>query len=253
MGYRVTLEVMSDKSCMGLGVYGADEDRSEDVIHKLSGRKEQMTMDEKLKMRLQFFAEGEESGKGAEQAGAEGSNDGSNTEQPGDGQNAGEGSYSQSEVDRRISKAVESALEKQKARLEEQKQEEIEQAKKKAQEYSQLTERERIEKELEEREERLTAKERELKLATLKTDVENDLKENGLPTAFSSVLIKEENPEEIKKVVKSIKAEFDEAIKRSVEDRLKQDPPKDGHKFASNRSDKETIAEKARKSRIIKN
>lgn len=204
-------------------------------------------LDDKIKMDLQLFAEGKEGGEEGAQAGADGGEGGENHQ---------EGKpvvFDQSEVDRRISKAVESALDKQKRKFDEEKAKEIEEAKKKAQEYSQLTEKEKYEKELGDREKKLKAKEEELRLTALQSDTESDLKENQLPTSLSGVLVKGDNPEAIKEMVTELKVEFDKAVNEAVNDKLAQDVPSGSGKMRTGNKQSKNIRDKARESRIIKN
>lgn len=211
------------------------------------GRSRQMIkLDDKIKMDLQLFADGKEDGEEGAQAGADGGED----------DNHQEGKpevFDQSEVDRRISKAVESALDKQKRKFDEVKAKEIEEAEKKAQEYSQLTEKEKYEKELEDREKKLKAKEEELRLTALKSDIESDLKENQLPTSLSGVLVKGDNPEAIKEMVTELKVEFDKAVNEAVNDKLAQDVPSGSGKMRTGNKQSKNIRDKARESRLIKN
>lgn len=157
------------------------------------------------------------------------------------------------EVDRRISKAVESALEKQKAKFEKEKQEEIERVQRKTEEYSKLSEREKLEKELEEREERLKQQEREIRLAKLTNDVEIDLKEKNLPVSLAEVLINTEDIDKIKSIVNDIKATFDDAVNESVKERIRQDTPREGNSMSHSKREKASIADFARKNRIVEN
>lgn len=194
-------------------------------------------------MNLQLFAENEN-------VDTAGLNEGSS--QAGD-QNSEPDLLPLNEVDRRISKAVESALEKQKAKLEKEKQEEIERVQRKTEEYSKLSEREKLEKELEEREERLKQQEREIRLAKLTNDVEIDLKEKNLPVSLAEVLINTEDIDKIKSIVNDIKATFDEAVNESVKERIRQDTPKDGNSMSRSKREKASIADFARKNRIVEN
>lgn len=197
----------------------------------------------KMPMNLQLFAENEN-------VDTAGLNEGSS--QAGD-QNSEPDLLPLNEVDRRISKAVESALEKQKAKLEKEKQEEIERVQRKTEEYSKLSEREKLEKELEEREERLKQQEREIRLAKLTNDVEIDLKEKNLPVSLAEVLINTEDIDKIKSIVNDIKATFDEAVNESVKERIRQDTPKDGNSMSRSKREKASIADFARKNRIVEN
>lgn len=199
-------------------------------------------LDELLRMNLQMFADnpdgGEDGGQDSGQEGTEGEE---------------KDVFDRSEVDRKISKAVESALNKQREKFEREKQAEIEKAKKDAEQYSKLSEREKLEKQLEEREKQIEARERELNNAKLQSDIEADLKENSLPVAFAELLVSLEDPEEIKKAVNNIKKTFDEAVHEQVKVKLRQDSPEEGSGISVQKPDGGGIEEFARKNRLIKN
>lgn len=134
--------------------------------------------------------------------------------------------FTQSEVDSRISKAVDSALKKQQAKLEEEKQQAIEDASKKAETYAKLSAKEKEDAEYKERLTKLEQRERELNMKQLKSEVESDLKNDGLPVEFASTLINLEDNEKIKESIKGIKKQFDEAVNNAVKEALRQDTPK---------------------------
>lgn len=164
-----------------------------------------------------------------------------------------EATYTQADVDRSISKAVENALKKREAKFEEEKRMAIEKAKREAVEYSKLTEKERFEKELADREAEIVKREEELRLRTLKAEVQTDLLKENLPESLAEVLVMLGDAESIRDVVRDLKTTMDEGIKIGIKERLSQDTPKDS--FGSVRSRKResaSIAEIARKNRIIK-
>ena len=161
--------------------------------------------------------------------------------------------YTQADVDRSISKAVESALKKREAKFEEEKRMAIEKAKREAVEYSKLTEKERFEKELADREAEIVKREEELRLRTLKAEVQTDLLKEKLPESLADVLVMLGDAESIRDVVRDLKATMDEGIKNGIKERLSQDTPMDSvGSVRSRKRESASIAEIARKNRIIK-
>lgn len=137
--------------------------------------------------------------------------------------------YTQSEVDRQISKAVENALEKNRAKWEEEKQEQIEKERNEAAEYAKLTQKEKEEADYKKRLEELEKRERELNNRQLASQIESDLRENNLPVAFTDSLLAIQDNEKIKEAISDIKKEFVDAINTQVKDALRQDTPKASH------------------------
>lgn len=196
-----------------------------------------------MAMNLQYFAEDDSEGKSTESTEENGGTDGASSDV--------DKSYTQSELDRQISKAVESAISKQREKFEAEKQAEIEKAKKEAEEYSKLSEREKLERDLTEREKAIEKKEQEIRLAKLQSDVSKDLEEQGLPSSFSDVLVLLDDSKKIKTIVTDLKDKFDSAVKEQVKESLRQDDPIEGGSIR--RSGKlKSISEIARESRLIK-
>lgn len=137
--------------------------------------------------------------------------------------------YTQSEVDRQISKAVENALEKNRAKWEKEKQEQIEKERNEAAEYAKLTQKEKEEADYKKRLEELEKRERELNNRQLASQIESDLRENNLPVAFTDSLLAIQDNEKIKEAISDIKKEFVDAINTQVKDALRQDTPKASH------------------------
>lgn len=190
-----------------------------------------MVKDKYLKLNLQHFAEsGEGSGEGTEP----GKGNPNNTTEPGsnpeDKPGKGEETFTQSELDSQISKAVDSALKKQESKLEKQKQEELDKAKAEAAEYAKMTQKEKEDAERQKREEELNKRERELNDKELLSQIEFDLKENGLPDAFAPSLLSIQDNEKIKEGITDIKKQFDSAVNDKVKEALRQETPPNGGK-----------------------
>ena len=133
--------------------------------------------------------------------------------------------FTQAEVDRQISKAVESALSKREAKMKEEMEQRIEQERNEAAEYAKLTQKEQEEAEFNKRLEELEKREQELNNQQLLNQIESDLKENNLPTSFSETLLSLQDNEKIKGKIVEIKEEFDAAVNEQVKEALRQDTP----------------------------
>ncbi|EJD81219.1 DUF4355 domain-containing protein [Staphylococcus epidermidis] len=200
-----------------------------------------MKLNDKLNLNLQFFADNDEGEPGQ-------SNDKKSENNSGQEQET----YTRSEVDSQISKAVETALSKRDRKHQQELDKAREEAKKEAESYAKLTEKEKKDKEFEKREQALAEKEKEFKLRELKSDVESDLKEKGLPTSFAQSLIHLEDNEQINDVVNSIKEDFDKAVQEQVKEATRQSTPSGQRSdVSSNKKTSDSFAELARQNRII--
>lgn len=201
----------------------------------------QMKLNDKLNLNLQFFADNDEGEPGQ-----------SNDKKPENNSGQEQETYTRSEVDSQISKAVETALSKRDRKHQQELDKAREEAKKEAESYAKLTEKEKKDKEFEKREQALAEKEKEFKLRELKSDVESDLKEKGLPTSFAQSLIHLEDNEQINEVVNSIKEDFDRAVQEQVKEATRQSTPSGQQRdVSSNKKTSDSFAEIARQNRII--
>lgn len=133
--------------------------------------------------------------------------------------------FTQSDVDRQISKAVESALKNGRAKWEEEKQKEIEQAKNEAEEYAKMSQKEKEDAEYQKRIDALEKREKELNDRQLLSEIETDLKDNKLPASFAQSLLAIQDNEKIKQAITDIKKDFDEAVNAQVKEALRQETP----------------------------
>lgn len=133
--------------------------------------------------------------------------------------------YTQSEVDRQISKAVESALSKRESKFQKELEERIEKERQDAAEYAKLTEKERAEADYRKLLEELEAREKEINNRQLLGQIESDLKENELPTSLAETLLTIQDNEKIKSKIVDIKKEIDDAVNAKVKEALRQDTP----------------------------
>lgn len=158
--------------------------------------------------------------------------------------------YTESEVDSRISKAVDSALTKNRQKWEQEERERIEAAKKDAERLAKLSEKERKDEELKQREEQLNSRLKELEAKELKNDAIADLSTKGLPAAFADFLVADTGEKTLENI-NAFKETFDSAVEEAVKGKLRQDPPKLGS-FKSQGNSIPNKAEMARNARIIK-
>lgn len=145
-----------------------------------------------------------------------------------------ETTFTQADVDRQISKAVESALSKNKAKWEEEKQAELEKAKNEAAEYAKLTQKEKEEAELTKRLGQLEQREKELNQRELLNQIQGDLKEHNLPLELADSLIHTNDSEKIKTQLTAIKQLVDNEVNARVKEALRQDTPGESNGDLSN-------------------
>lgn len=138
-----------------------------------------------------------------------------------------EETYTRSDVDREISKAVETAINNQRKKWEEEKQAEIERAKNEAAEYAKMTQKEKEEAELKRKLEEIEKREQELNQRELLAQIKSDLQENELPTELAETFIGLQDNEKIKANIKSVKELIDKEINNRVKERLRQDTPEE--------------------------
>src|SRR5699024_3024143 len=195
-----------------------------------------MTKDELLKLNLQSFSKdvGEEDVKTTENAQEE---EQENT------------TFTRSEVDREVSKAVQSALDKREPKHKEDMQKAIEDAIAEKERLSKLSEKERQEEQLTQREKQIAEREAEIARKELKADAIADLNEKGLPSGFADILLGEDAESTLENI-NTFKTAFDSAVNAAVKEKLRQDTPKTGG--ASFGGTTPSVAELAQESRIIK-
>lgn len=127
----------------------------------------------------------------------------------------------ESESDKKIAKALETA----KSKWEKEFNEKLEQEKKEAERLAKLSEKERKEEELTKREQELQDRLRQLELKELKADAIADLNEKGLPSEFADFLLAD-NAEKTLENINHFKTAFDQAVNEAVKGKLRQETPK---------------------------
>ena len=157
--------------------------------------------------------------------------------------------FTRSDVDREVSKAVQSALDKREAKHKEEMQKAIEDAIAEKERLSKLSEKERQEEQLTQREKEIAEREAEIARKELKADAITDLNEKGLPSEFADILLGNDAETTLENI-NTFKIAFDSAVNAAVKEKLRQDTPKTGG--ASFGGTTPSVAELAQESRIIK-
>ena len=151
--------------------------------------------------------------------------------------------FTQSELDAAISRAVEAHSKKKEKEF----QKLLEKAKEdgvvKGKSYADLTEEQRKERDLEERMAVLEAKEREINTRERKAAITADLAQLELPADLADVLVQEQNDAKVKTAVAAVKKAFDDAVNAKVKASLRQPDPKTGGSAGKAKTAAERIAE----------
>lgn len=222
------------------------------------GRRKDMEMKNKnyklILLNLQLFAEGGDGG------GSEGGDGGGSGAEGGSGSGAEGGNDpvsfddflkqggNQAEFDRRIQKAINTAVGKA-------------QEKWKALSDDKLSEAEKLAKMTnEEKEEYLRNKERrefekekaDFEKEKLLVEVKKELQEQSLPTEFADSLVNIADAGKIKDAIEEIKKVWDAKITEAIKAKARQDPPQEGGQGASGSGKLSSIRQMARDNRIIK-
>ncbi|RWZ59885.1 DUF4355 domain-containing protein [Halobacillus fulvus] len=192
-----------------------------------------------LKLNLQHFAEG---GEGE-----------------GDGEGQGDGEETKFELtEEELQKKIESesdrkmakALEKQKKEMRAELEKELKEQKAEAERLAKLSAKEREEAEFKKRQDALEKREQELAQKELKAQAVTELQDKQLPSAFAEFLIAE-NGDKTFENINAFKEAFDTAVNDAVKEKLRQDPPEGGQSFKQRSESNKSLAEMAKKSRII--
>ena len=158
---------------------------------------------------------------------------------------------SQSELDSVISKAIGTALKNNTAKLEEQFNQKLKEELEKERSYAKLSEKEKEEAKLTEREEELKERERALALAELKAEVKTDVLEKGLPTELVDFLVVLDDKEKILDAVNAVQKVIENKVRDEVKEKVRQDTPSEPQRTYNAPNDRQTLAERAAKHRII--
>src|SRR5699024_771972 len=129
--------------------------------------------------------------------------------------------FTRSDVDREVSKAVQSALDKREAKHKEEMQKAIEDAIAEKERLSKLSEKERQEEQLTQREKEIDEREAEIARKELKADAITDLNEKGLPSEFADILLGDDAETTLENI-NTFKTAFDSAVNAAVKEKLRQ-------------------------------
>lgn len=199
----------------------------------------QMNLPKLLKLNLQHFAENEDTS----------TEETDTTENTNDENEQKETTFSQADVDREISKAVNKALENRDAKHQQELDNAIKNALEEEKRLSKLSEKEREAEELTQKEKELAEREAEINRRILHSDAVDALQERGLPSDFADFLVKEDGETTLENI-NTFKKAFDEAINAGVKEQLRQDTPKAGS--APSKGNVPSVADLAQEHRLIK-
>jgi hypothetical protein len=127
----------------------------------------------------------------------------------------------QSESDKRVSKALDTA----KAKWQEEFQAKLEQEKSEAEKLAKMSASERLQAELDAEKAKFETERKQFMQEKLELQTVKELSAVGLPTDFSTFVMAD-NAEAIKANITSLKLQFETAIEKAVEDKLKGHTPK---------------------------
>lgn len=180
-----------------------------------------------LPFNLQYFAQSPSDGTGAEGGNGDGGTGTETNAEPGSNEPGGELTFDdllknghQAEFDRRLQKAIETALTKQKDKYEALMDDKLSEAEKLSKMNKEEKERymqQKYEKELNDREAAITRRE-------LAAEAKNTLAEKKLPVELSEVL-NYTDAESCKKSIESLEIAFSAAVEKAVEEKLKGGNP----------------------------
>lgn len=184
--------------------------------------------------------------------------DNPNQEDKGGGQNPdedpankqGEDTFTKSDVDREVSKAVDKALKKREEKHQEELSKAIDDAIAERERLSKLSEKERQEEELTQREQDILKREAEIKRAQLRSDAVADLQEKKLPSDFADFLLGDDAESTLENI-NTFKKAFDDAVNEQVKVALRQDTPPSGNGGGTS-GKVPSVAKMAQEHRLIK-
>ena len=149
-----------------------------------------------------------------------------------------EGNY-QSEFDRRVTKAINTAVSKERARLEALHNAELTEADK----LAKMTEEEKNEYKAQQREAEMKKREAAITKRELMAEAKEKLADKGLPMALAEI-IDYTNAETAKNSIDAIEKSFNDSVAKTVEDKLKGGmPPKDAGSVGEKNKEKAKEAE----------
>ena len=155
--------------------------------------------------------------------------DNKGVDQPNNNDNQEPKTYTQDEVDRLLQseadKRVTEALKTARAKWEKEYKEKLEREKREAERLSKLSAEEREKELLKQKEQELAEKEKAIRMKELHLDTIEILAEEGLPVGFAEFLIKDD-AETTNENIKKFKKEWQEALSKAVDERIKGKSPR---------------------------
>lgn len=133
--------------------------------------------------------------------------------------------FTQSQLDSEVNRAVQKALAKQQADFEAQKAEIAKNAVEKEKDYAQLSEDERKQRELDDERANFEKERAEFKHDKLVADIKVDLADKGLPTDYAELLAVEGSAEKAVERAVKLQERFNDAVAKEVKSQLAQSTP----------------------------
>lgn len=156
--------------------------------------------------------------------------------------------FTQSELDSHVSKAVNTALENRDTKHKKEMQQAINDAIAEKERLSKLSEKERKEEQMTQREKEIADKEAEINRKVLRSEAVDDLQKKQLPSEFADFLLGEDAEKTLNNI-NTFKKTFDEAVNAAVKEKLRQETPPAGSGKVSNKQP--SVADLAKENRII--
>ena len=136
--------------------------------------------------------------------------------------------YTQAQLDSEADKRVSKALETAKAKWEAEQAKALEDAKSEGARLAKMTEDEKSKEIEKQRQAELDKREAELNQRELSASTKSLLVDKGLPTDFANSLVALGDADKINKAVENIQKTIQETVNKQVESKLQTDPPKNG-------------------------
>ena len=137
-------------------------------------------------------------------------------------------SFTQSELDSYTDSKISKALEKQKAKFDEQLAKAVEDGKSEGQKLAKMSAQEKADAEEQERLAKLDEREQELNKRELTANVGDILTEKGLPKELANSLVGLGDADKISAVVDVVQKSIEQGVNNGVKERMRQDPPTNG-------------------------
>lgn len=148
------------------------------------------------------------------------------TEEPKADESTESKAYTQAELDAETSKRVDNALKKREAAQQKAQQDAINKAIKDYAEKAKLSDEERVSAELKDLQDKLQAKEKELTTKERLTNITADLQKETLPAELAPILILQEDEDQVKAAIASVKKLITDRVNEQVKTALRQDDPR---------------------------